>query len=751
MAQAKTKKLYNTFVKGLITEASPLTYPENASISESNCVIYRKGNRSRRLGVDFEDGFVINNVGTTLTDKAITNYKWETPANENYVNFLCVQVGLILHFYVLDNSTISTSKKPYTINLAPYVITSAGSAENTPVQMSSGKGLLFVVSPKLDPILIEYKPDTDSLDVSRIYIQIRDFDGVDDGLSPQEEPTSLSNLHHYNLRNQGWISPNTSSGSIGSVSYFDEWGGLGTFSAPISKPIQDFYTKLNRYPGNNKQWWLGKSSVDNGTIKIGDFDPTVLDKFWLGNTQAPKGHYILDAFRKDRSSASGVPNIPVETILERPHSVCFAFGRAFYVCRDTVYFTQILDNKRKAGFCYQEADPTSEEISDLIDTDGGVVPIPEMKRGVKILALNNGVLVFSQNGVWSIQGTSNGFTASDISVSVISKIGVESPESVVEADGRIFWWSKVGIQAFSQAPTGSTLERSNISETTVQTFFNEDIPFSTKFFVRGIFDPSTNNISWLFSSSSTGHNNYYDQLLNFDLTLEAFYPWSFSGSNVYIAGAFLAPNLSLSISSENVEDNGVQVSDLGDSIIANLFIENYRPTFIKFVCACNNSNITFGQISNGEFVDWERFNGVGFTYNSYLESGYELLGDAMRKKQAPYVFTYLRRTETLFTLDNSGDYTVDKASSCKMQIKWDWSNSQVSNKWSPKYEIYRHTRLPMFTEEDLTFDTGYPIVVTRHKIRGSGRAIQFRFETDERGKDFDLLGWAVSFTGNTEP
>ena len=29
-----TEKLYRSFVKGLITEASPLTFPENASIDE---------------------------------------------------------------------------------------------------------------------------------------------------------------------------------------------------------------------------------------------------------------------------------------------------------------------------------------------------------------------------------------------------------------------------------------------------------------------------------------------------------------------------------------------------------------------------------------------------------------------------------------------------------------------------------------------------------------------------------------------
>ena len=35
----KNEKVYRTFIQGLVTEASPLTFPENASIDEENFVI----------------------------------------------------------------------------------------------------------------------------------------------------------------------------------------------------------------------------------------------------------------------------------------------------------------------------------------------------------------------------------------------------------------------------------------------------------------------------------------------------------------------------------------------------------------------------------------------------------------------------------------------------------------------------------------------------------------------------------------
>lgn len=43
----------------MITEASPLTYPEDASYDEDNMILYRAGNRSRRLGIDFERDYTL--------------------------------------------------------------------------------------------------------------------------------------------------------------------------------------------------------------------------------------------------------------------------------------------------------------------------------------------------------------------------------------------------------------------------------------------------------------------------------------------------------------------------------------------------------------------------------------------------------------------------------------------------------------------------------------------------------------------
>ena len=54
---AKGDTQINNFVGGLVTEASPLTFPAGASLDEVNMKLIRNGSRQRRLGLDYEDNY----------------------------------------------------------------------------------------------------------------------------------------------------------------------------------------------------------------------------------------------------------------------------------------------------------------------------------------------------------------------------------------------------------------------------------------------------------------------------------------------------------------------------------------------------------------------------------------------------------------------------------------------------------------------------------------------------------------------
>lgn len=725
---------------GLMTEASPLTYPENASIAESNCIIFRKGNRSRRLGFDYEDNYTTSpySLAQSLFPTVATKeFTWTSVNKDATKNFLVHQLGLTLYFYDHAVSPLSAGLFSNSIDLTPYVTPYAVSPQSGEVGFASGKGYLFIAGENIEPLIIIYDDSLKTFTPTRIYIQIRDFIGVDDGLANDEEPTTLTLQHKYNLKNQGWIPPqNDGAGPL--LQYYDSYGNTGQYaSGTTADPIPEYFTKWARYPGNNKQWWVAKAQQASSGIQIGDFDPNLLNKFYFGNAHAPRGHFVFNAFYKDRSAVSGVAGIPVEFSVDRPPTVAFFSGRVWFACDNSIYYSMILDDQRKAGFCYQEADPTSEQLSDLIASDGGVIEIPELARAIHLVAIGGGVLVFGTNGVWFITGTTSGFSATSISTIKVSPIGTKSPNSVVETYDSVYWWSDVGIQGMSSktglfGPISGDFQQSIVTLTTIQTFWN-DIPAANKPFVKAVYDSATNVVQWLYNSQENPVSPYvYDSVLNYDLTLKSFYPWQVSSNGPLITGCFNTPEL-------NTLDIPTQI----------------KNTFNKFIfvnpVGSSSYNFAFGFFKNNSFTDFQQFDTVGASYLSFMETGYEILNDAERKKQTPYVFTYFRRTEQNYVSNGSGDFALDTPSSCYFQTKWDWSSSNVSNKWSSKIQAYRLNRIPVFDETDLTFDTGYPLVVTKNKVRGIGKSIQFRFENGEPGTDFDLLGWATEYTGLTQP
>jgi hypothetical protein len=522
------------------------------------------------------------------------------------------------------------------------------------------------------------------------------------------------------------------------------------------EPISQFKSKTGRYPGNNKQWWVSRADVDDDSkgIKAGDFMPELLDKLFYGNNHAPQGHYILLAMYKDRASVSGIAGIPTETIRERPNTIAFFSGRVWYGCNSTVYFSQVLTDRFRAGLCYQEADPTSENISDLIATDGGVIPIPEISKITRLIPHGGGLLVLATNGVWNITGTAAGFSALDITVNKVSPVGCSNPMSIVETEAGVFWWSDIGIMGMQEkagmyGPIPGSFDRSNISEQTIQTFYN-DIDDNAKKEVKGVFDAKNNRILWLYADDDINGRSRYNRVLIFDLALSAFYPWkisSLASNSPYVKGIYVAERLNVALGSEDVVVGGVALEVDGEEVVVGQRDISTYPSSIEFFAARGTEG-RFCQMANTNFVDWETADGVGVTYDSYVETGYELYDDAMRPKAITYLFTYLRRTEDSWNLQG-GIPTLDDPSSCYMTVKWDWANSPASNKWTTPVQVYRPGRfIPM---EAPDYDTGFPIVVTKNKIRGNGKAIQFRYGTSERGRNFDLHGWSVALTGKTVP
>jgi len=782
MSRAQGNKLYNNFSRGLITEATPLAFPENATIDEVNCDIRENGRRDRRFGLELkgeETGGAWQSPTSTRQAKGTIydTYVWTSVGKDASLNLLVVRVDGVLYFYQIGESN-QYDDTGVTLDLSSYKVSGAADSDvdSRHCEFAHGRGEHFIAHEYCEPLRVVWDTTGPSISVTSLKILIRDFIGVDDSIPVDREPSFLTAEHNYNLRNQGWVNPQ-STGAGTSIDSFSLLNERYSYNFPTTTgPINDYFTQFSRYPSNAQVWWVSKDPT------TGDFDAAGLVKQFFGNTRAPRGHFILEYFNKDRSAVSGIAGLTAETLTTRPRTVEFASGRVFWGYKSNVFFSPTLEDGRRAGQCFQEADPTSENISDLIATDGGQIEIPNAEEIVAIREQGDGVLVFASNGVWYVQSGSQGFSATEYSISKVSTEGTDWPRTIVRAGSQIFWWSRNGIFAIQQSigqfgTIAGQFDSTNISDDTIKSFYNAIGDGRGK--AMGVYDPSRNKVCWLYGSeyqqnitgggsgsgsqkpsppssttpTVTTYDSYYVNLLFFDLGLGAFYPYKVSQpdpdlfpsnppseEDYYIASAFIDLNY---------------IADAPDFQYMQFLTHSYDTSNGYVVQPANFTSKTY--------TDWSglTLSGGGLvktTYDSYIITGYETLGDGARTKQAPIVNVFMNPIENEGSSVANGSvvYTPDCEGSLFMQARWDYYNDVVTDKkWSSNVQVYRRPNAPSNYATGVgstrTGNPGVDVIVTRNKVRGSGRAIQFKFSESAEGKTFELLGWHVFYQSKTHP
>ena len=764
MPRQAVNKNYFTFVKGLITEAGPLTFPENASLDEDNFVLSRDGSRQRRQGIDYESGFSLssNVLTSTIDNLAISVSIWNNVNNNPDTNFLVIQIGTGVHYYLYDSTDISANKKSFTTDLTTYEVAGATSQfGESPIQTTVGNGRLIIVSEDTEIFMVEHDPDMGTITETQIDLKIRDFIGIDDGFEIEDRPISLTDSHEYNLKNQGWHSDILNAGSPDDP----------------QDPIEYTNSQNGWYPSNSDIWFSSKNAENY-------YSAANLEKFTIPSTPAPKGHYILDAFNKDRETASGISGIESLTEDKRPTTTEFFAGRVWYSgvsisnlenLSGAIYYSQLLGSSYnitdELGACHQGADPTAEAVSDLIATDGGVIYIPESGVIYSIIAIQQSLLVFADNGIWQIGSgpstsvaSKSSFSATEYSVNRITGIGVVNTNSIVRVEGTVFYWSDGGIYVLTPDKVTGNLSAQNISSQTIQSFYNE-IPNSAKDFSHGVYDQGEKKVYWFYSDDSSFDgvtNRYkYNRSIIFDLTLQSFNPYTIEELDTYspfIAGVFRTSETNAGTSTQNMVEEGILMEEFGDQMIISVASRDNANAQIKYLVVTPqtddlNYKYTFAELNDNTFYDWltaDITNNTGISFSSFLDAGYEIIDDAMRDKQALFLFSYFDRTETGYTIDGNGNIAFDNPSSCQVQTKWEWSDHENSGRWGTQFQAYRLKRNFIPDSSSDPFNYGFPVVVTKSKLRGKGRALNLRFES-EAGKDMKLLGWSIPFIAEVTP
>ena len=197
MPRQRARKQFLTFVGGLNTEASPLTFPPNTAKSISNMDLFRDGSLSRRRGIDFELGGARS--VDTFADSAglIQNYgisvhEWESVGGDDSLNFLAIQIGPEIFFHDLGQDVLSIGASVIgKVNLTA-VSTNLSFTEDI-VSTASAKGKLFVVGRHISHCYFEYRDEFDPVRFLgfKLSLKIRDLDGIDEEFSGAESfPTS---------------------------------------------------------------------------------------------------------------------------------------------------------------------------------------------------------------------------------------------------------------------------------------------------------------------------------------------------------------------------------------------------------------------------------------------------------------------------------------------------------------------------------------------------------------------------------
>lgn len=589
-------------------------------------------------------------------------------------------------------------------------------------------------------------------------------------------PNVLTSRHLYNLRNQGWSVPRpTFDGNDIASDLITQFHNVSPAVFPANADVPNPYIYAN-------------TNTSAGSKYIQRFNAGDCYTDQKGNTQPPVGYFIIDALDRGTSRKTAyaqmmglntgnswnISDLPVDSTPSGATVVAEFSGRVFYGgfpgtvtngdsasprMSSYILFSALVQDPSDFWQCYQSGDPTSQNNSDLVDTDGGFLRI-DGAYGINAMAnIQSGLVVFGENGAWVIQGgNQNGFTATNYKVTKVTNNGCIAPDSVVIVNNAVLYWSKDGIYNLTTNQYGDYVS-DNITRKTIQTFYN-NLDSQDQQYAAGTYDEYEQKVKWIIGNRLASDAPTVELVL--DMTLGAYskytinrlnntrYPWLIRGVQT---DPFAISSTLLNV----IVGSGAQVLvTSGASVVDNhtndLEVANIRE--VKYlVILTNTPNIyfTFGNYFNANHYDWvaaDVTNHVGVDARSFLLTGVLAGGDYQRKKSITYLTAHFTKTEDGLVDDGTGtgDLKLANPSSCTLQAQWNWSNSSNSNKWSNKYQIYRIKR-PYYPTNNSNYDDGLYVVETRNKVRGDGKVVSLLFESAP-GYHCELLGWSMTLGVN---
>lgn len=839
MPEVQRERKYFTLRKGLNTVSNEISFPDEFTSDELNYTIESDGSRRRRKGLAEESGGSTKTVVSIASGQYNQSYKWKNVGGNPAENLVVHQIGYTLYF-TDDAETMSTTYLTETVDLSldarkVATATTAATIGGEPCSFAVHRGFLVVTHKYLKPFVVTW--DSTTLTVSEIDLLVRDFEGIDDGVSMTSRPVAatVDPDHLYNLINRGW-----------NESDINTYKGAATVSnenpaktmIPYLGYIRTYGTNINQADGTRsfstakmEAEFFGKSSAPQGSLFLdpldttvavgvsegqletalsfasGDFDTsptsaskvtvtatahgisaggddftvsghlwtydptggdgeeewTALNRVWTPTATAGTAptawgeaqisdvntivfyvpaisdwqSWISTAYDGQVDGGTVISNSDGKALTVGP-SVCETFaGRIWYAgiddaeWADTVFFSQVSLKTNTFGKCHQEADPTDEFNNQLRPGDGGTIVIPNMGVVNQLKATRNAVLVFATNGVWEITGGRGGFAATSFSVRQITDAGCTSPLSLTQFENSVVYTGPKGVMALSPNQYTGQLEDQNLTSQILEPTWNA-ITSANQARIQTAYDDAKKRLYVMYRENAT-LSHTYDRALVFDLKNEGWYRLGFN----YGAAAGIISMVSIS-DADSSETNQK----------------------MKFQCQLTATTVDTCDMNQSAYLDFDGSESP----TPYLVTGWDSSAGFQRRKQAPVIHVFNKRTGTGWTDAGGGDWSEDNEGSTLMTPFWDWTeatqwdvpsaptaqepwdasanNYGLSGKIGKQVETYRHVRA--FTPLATSDVDGYPVLATRNKVRGRGRVLSMRFD-GAATKDSHLLGFTMNY------
>ena len=750
----------NSFIQGLITEASALNFPANASADEVNFELNRDGSRQRRLGMDFEEGFQLHDTGMSVGDasaNAFNTFRWDAVNGNPNLNFQVVQFGNSLMFFNRDVLSISGSGFIAQINVGLFesdVIYSFAAVEGILAVAGGASTIAVITYDTSDPTL--FPIDYQTLRTRDVWGLEEQFPGYEN--DPSFRSPNLGGIHYYNLQNQSWGIPRKRSDGV------------------LLDPVDIYQTALGVYPSNSEQVWTGLQfqSVATGQTPFERVFTNLYTETLGAKTSSAKGYYTIDVLNRGSSRQSEFDGnktkypqlsfpatIPTDVTTGGPSCVEAYAGRIFFagfngelvggdvrspILTNYIFFSQLVKNRQDIKKCYQEGDPTSRDSSDVVDTDGGFLRVSGAKNIIALRNLGTHLVVFATNGVWTVTGgqVDSGFGATNYKVSKVSTFGALAPKTIVTEGATCFYWASDGIYVVGKNQFGD-LEVKSLTLTTIQTLYRE-IPNQSKLNAFGEYDEISKKVRWVYKTGDLFTVGSRTLELIFDSQVGSFTQnevFDTAARTTEIVGVFQS-NITLTAPGTQAVFAGTdQVLSNADDVVLPSVNQVSNVQTLRYITLVTAGSMTFSFYNNTEFRDWSKVDGLGVDAKAHCLTGTQTAGDSGMEKQIPYLIMHFKRTEQ--GVDES--FQPLHQSGCLMRGQWAFANTAAANKWTPLVQTYRYRKALLVTGLSDPYDSGFDIVTTKNKLRGRGKAFALYFET-EPFKDCHIIGWNITMNGN---